>query len=268
MKIIITESQLKKLSSKNLLLEYDILPYKQTTERGSRLDYSFNVGDIEYAVTLLGTEDKQVYELGFGVVGENESTYRTGKDVKHLNTVLYTVDAIVKEAVVKYRIKKIIFSGARGETDSNLPFIDPIRMKTYFRFLTNKYPNANFDKDHFGNIQVYMKTIYPEVFDNNKDKKEIMLDFLEVVNDDSNENDYWRWDSSFKIDQYGGLNGYTDAIANSEYGTVNLELYYDPSSYKKYDLELKFFDLDEEESESFTNFDDVMQYLKQKFNLI
>jgi hypothetical protein len=268
MKIIITESQLKKLSSKNLLLEYDILPYKQTTERGSRLDYSFNVGDIEYAVTLLGTEDKQVYELGFGVVGENESTYRTGKDVKHLNTVLYTVDAIVKEAVVKYRIKKIIFSGARGETDSKLPFIDPIRMKTYFRFLTNKYPNANFDKDHFGNIQVYMKTIYPEVFDNNKDKKEIMLDFLEVVNDDSNENDYWRWDSSFKIDQYGGLNGYTDAIANSEYGTVNLELYYDPSSYKKYDLELKFFDLDEEESESFTNFDDVMQYLKQRFNLI
>jgi hypothetical protein len=267
MKIIITESQLKKLSSKNLLLEYDILPYKQTTERGSRLDYSFNVGDIEYAVTLLGTEDKQVYELGFGVVGENESTYRTGKDVKHLNTVLYTVDAIVKEAVVKYRIKKIIFSGARGETDSKLPFIDPIRMKTYFRFLTNKYPNANFDKDHFGNIQVYMKTIYPEVFDNNKDKKEIMLDFLEVVNDDSNENDYWRWDSSFKIDQYGGLNGYTDAIANSEYGTVNLELYYDPSSYKKYDLELKFFDLDEEESESFTNFDDVMQYLKQRFNL-
>jgi hypothetical protein len=267
MKIIITESQLKKLSSKNLLLEYDILPYKQTTERGSRLDYSFNVGDIEYAVTLLGTEDKQVYELGFGVVGENESTYRTGKDVKHLNTVLYTVDAIVKEAVVKYRIKKIIFSGARGETDSKLPFIDPIRMKTYFRFLTNKYPNANFDKDHFGNIQVYMKTIYPEVFDNNKDKKEIMLDFLEVVNDDSNENDYWRWDSSFKIDQYGGLNGYTDAIANSEYGTVNLELYYDPSSYKKYDLELKFFDLDEEESESFTNFDDVMQYLKQRFNV-
>ena len=267
MKIIITESQLKKLSSKNLLLEYDILPYKQTTERGSRLDYSFNVGDIEYAVTLLGTEDKQVYELGFGVVGENESTYRTGKDVKHLNTVLYTIDAIVKEAVVKYRIKKIIFSGARGETDSKLPFIDPIRMKTYFRFLTNKYPNANFDKDHFGNIQVYMKTIYPEVFDNNKDKKEIMLDFLEVVNDDSNENDYWRWDSSFKIDQYGGLNGYTDAIANSEFGTVNLELYYDAGSYKKYDLELKFFDLDEEESESFTNFDDVMQYLKQRFNL-
>ncbi len=268
MKIIITESQLKKLSSKNLLLEYDILPYKQTTERGSRLDYSFNVGDIEYAVTLLGTEDKQVYELGFGVAGENDSTYRTGKDVKHLNTVLYTVDAIVKEAVVKYRIKKIIFSGARGETDSNLPFIDPIRMKTYFRFLTNKYPNANFDKDHFGNIQVYMKTIYPEVFDNNKDKKEIMLDFLEVVNDDSNENDYWRWDSSFKIDQYGGLNGETDAISNAEYGTVNLELYYDPSSYKKYDLELKFFDLDEEESESFTNFDDVMQFLKQRFNLI
>ena len=258
---------IESILSDRVLLEYEVQPYTLTTERGSRLDYSFNVGDIEYAVTLLGTEDKQVYELGFGVAGENDSTYRTGKDVKHLNTVLYTVDAIVKEAVVKYRIKKIIFSGARGETDSNLPFIDPIRMKTYFRFLNNKYPDANFDKDRFGNIEVYMKSIYPEVFDNNKDMKEIMLDFLEVVNNDSDQNDYWIWDRAFEIDEYGGLNGSTDAIVNAEYGSVYLDLYYD-EGYKTYSLELKFYDIDEEERKSFKKFDDVMQYLKQRFNLI
>jgi hypothetical protein len=258
---------LEDILTDRILLEYEVQPHTLTTERGSRLDYSFNVGDIEYAVTLLGTEDKQVYELGFGVAGENDSTYRTGKDVKHLNTVLYTIDAIVKEAVVKYRIKKIIFSGARGETDSNLPFIDPIRMKTYFRFLTNKYPNANFDKDRFGNIEVYMKTIYPEVFDNNKDLKEIMLDFLEVVNNDSDENDYWRWDRAFEIDEYGGLNGSTDAIANKEFGVVYLDLYHD-HGYKMYQLELSFYDLGEEERESFDKFGDVIQYLKQRFNVI
>ena len=258
---------IENILSDRILLEYEVQPYTLKTEEGSRLDYSFNVGDIEYAVTLLGTEDKQIYELGFGVAGENDSTYRTGKDVKHLNTVLYTVDAIVKEAVAKYRIKKIIFSGARGETDSELPFIDPIRMKTYFRFLTNKYPDANFDKDRFGNLEVYMKSIYPEVFDNNKDMKEIMLDFLEVVNNDSDENDYWRWDRAFEIDEYGGLNGSTDAITNAEYGTVYLDLHYD-KGYKIYQLELSFYDIGEEERESFKKFNDLMRYLKQRFNLI
>jgi len=33
-------------------------------------------------------------------------------------------------------------------------------------------------------------------------------------------------------------------------------------------LELSFYDLGEEERESFDKFGDVMQYLKQRFNLI
>ena len=60
---------IESILSDRVLLEYEVQPYIQTTEKGSRLDYSFNVGDIEYVVTLLGTEDKQVYELGFGVAG-------------------------------------------------------------------------------------------------------------------------------------------------------------------------------------------------------
>jgi len=266
MNIIITESQLKRLSHKNLLFEYEILPYKQTMDQGTRLDYSFNVGDIEYVVTLLGTEDKQVYELGFGVMGEEDVAFRTGKDLTHLNTVLYTVDAIVKEAVVKYRIKKIIFSGARGETDSDIPFLDPVRMKVYFRFLTKKYPKAKYEKDRFGNIEIYMNSIYPEVFDNNKDNKEIMLDFLAKVNNDSEDDDYWRWDSSFNLDETGGLSGDTDSIANADYGRVYMELYYD-WGYKTYSLNLTFFDTDETESQNFRKFGDVMNYLNNRFDL-
>lgn len=52
----------------DILLEYEILPYKEVRNEGSRLDYSFNVGDIEYVVTLLGTDDKQLYELGLGLL--------------------------------------------------------------------------------------------------------------------------------------------------------------------------------------------------------
>jgi hypothetical protein len=162
MRIIITESQLN-----NLLLEYEVMPFQQTNEVGSRVDYNFHVGDIEYVVSLVGTEDKQLYELGFGVVGQNEDSYRTGKDIRHLNTVLYTVDAIVKEAVAKYRIKTIVFSGARGEGDSHIPFFDPVRLKIYFRFLTQKYPNAKYQKDRMGNLVVFMNSIYPEVFEKN-----------------------------------------------------------------------------------------------------
>lgn len=258
---------LENILADRMLLEYEILPYKQIREEGSRLDYSFNVGDIQYAVTLLGTEDKQIYELGFGVMGEEDVAFRTGKDVKHLNTVLYTVDAIVKEAVAKYRIKKVIFSGARGEGDSDIIFIDPIRMKVYFRFLTSKYPNAKYDKDRFGNLQVYMNSIYPEVFDNNKDNKEIMLDFLAKVNNDSQDDDYWRWDSSFNLDETGELNGDTDSIANADYGVVYLELYYDPS-YKTYSLNLDFYDTNDTESHDFKKFSDVMNYLNNRFDLI
>jgi hypothetical protein len=116
MKIVITENQYK-----NLLMEYTIQPFQQTKEVGNRIEYNFNVGDIQYVVSLVGTEDKQMYELGFGVVGKDDIAYRTGKNVEHLNTVLNTVDAIVKDAVAKYRIKKIVFSGARGESDSDIP---------------------------------------------------------------------------------------------------------------------------------------------------
>ena len=250
----------------DILLEYEILPYKEIKNEGSRLDYSFNVGDIEYVVTLLGTKDKQLYELGFGVIGQDDVAYRTGKDVQHLNTVIHTVDAIVKEAVTKYRIKKITFSGARGETDSDVPFIDPVRMKVYFRFLTNKYPDVKYDKERFGNIQIYMNSIFPEVFDQNKDKKEMMLDFLTQANNASGDDDYWRWDSSFNIDEFGGLSGDTDAISNADYGDVYLELFYD-AAYKEYTLNLTFYDTDEEVNETFKKFDDLMNYLKQRFGI-
>lgn len=258
---------LENILTDRMLLEYEILPFQETRNQGSRLEYKFNIDDLEYVVTLLGTEDKQLYELGFGVIGQDNDAYRTGKDVQHLNTVLYTVDAIVKQAVTQYRIKKIVFAGARGDGDSDIPFIDPIRLKIYYRFLTKKYPNAKFEKSRFGDMEIYMNSIYPEVFAENKDKKEIMLDFLTQVNNASEDDDYWRWDSSFYLGEFGGINGDTDSITNADYGQVYLGLDYDPG-YKEYSLSLTFFETDEEVSETFKKFDDVMNYLKRRFDLI
>jgi hypothetical protein len=265
-KILISESQLVNLK-KRLLNEYEVLPYHSIYEQGSRLDYLFKAGDLSYVVTLLGTEDKQVYELSFGVVNEEDNqTYqhRTSKDLKHLNTVLYTVDAIVAEAVKKHRIKKIVFAGARDGGDSDLPFIDPIRMKVYFRFLTTKYPHVKYEKDRFGNIDVFMNSIFPEVFDNNKDEKEILLDVLAQLNNDPNaEDEYWGWDRTFGLDHKGHVEGYTDAIINADYGGMLIEIDYDYD----FTLKIELFDTGEENTETFKKFSDMIDYIKQRFLL-
>lgn len=262
-KILISESQLTNLR-KRLINEYKVLPYELTYNEGSRLEYRFNVGELEYVVTLLGTEDKQVFELGFGVVGQESDAHRTGKNLEHLNTVLYTVDAIVAEAVKQHRIKKIVFAGARGETDSDLPFIDPVRMKIYFRFLTTKYPNVKYDKDRFGNIDVFMNSIYPEVFDANKDEKEMLLDVLAQLNNDpSAEDEYWRWDRTFELDHRGHVQGYTDAIINADYGGMLIEIDFD----YHFTLKIELFDTGEENTETFKRFTDMISYIKERFLL-
>jgi hypothetical protein len=259
MKIVITENQYK-----NLLMEYTIQPFQQTKEVGNRIEYNFNVGDIQYVVTMVGTEDKQMYELGFGVVGKDDFAYRTGKNVEHLNTVLNTVDAIVKDAVTKYRIKKIVFSGARGESDSDIPFIDPIRMKIYFRFLTQKYPNAKYDKGRNGLMFVFMNSIYPEVFAHDQDQKEILLDLIAQLNNDPDaEDDYWRWDNTFGLDHKGRVEGYTDAIINADYGGIYLEIDCD----YHYTLKIQLFDTDEEIEETFNKFSEVIGYIRNRFSL-
>ena len=259
MKRILTENQLN-----NLLLEYQVLPFQQTKEIENRIEYNFAVGDVEYVVSLVGTEDKKFYELGFGVVGQDSDAYRTGKDVTHLNTVLHTVDAIVKDAVTKYRIKNIIFSGARGRGDSQSVYLDPIRMKVYFRFLTQKYPNVKYDKRRNGFITVFMNSIYPEVFSENQDEKEILLGLIDQMNNDPDAgDDRWRWESTFDLDHKGHVEGYTDSILNADYGAIYINIFYDYG----YNLEIRLFDTDEEDRENFRRFSDLINYLKNRFLL-
>lgn len=255
---------LEDILTTQMLNEYEIMPFQQTKEVENRIEYSFNIDDIEYVVTLLGTEDRQLFELGFGVVGQDSDAYRTGKDVAHLNTVLYTVDAIVKEAVAKYRIKNIIFTGARGEGDSQIVYLDPIRMKVYFRFLTKKYPNVKYDKRRNGLITVFMNSIYPEVFAENKDEKEILLELIDQINNDPYaDDDRWRWESTFDLDHKGHVEGYTDSILNADYGAVYISIYHDYG----YNLEIQLYDTGDEDKEKFKRFGDMIDYLKNKFSI-
>jgi hypothetical protein len=257
MRIVITESQFR-----NILLEYEILPFREVRSSDKGLEYSFDVGDIKYRVTFLKSVNGDLYELGFGVVGQNTQAYRTRKDITHLNTVLNIVDAIVKDVVGKYGVKKIIFSGARGETDSDLPYIDPIRLNVYFRYVTRKYPNVKYDKDRFGNMMIYMNSIYPELFEDKMDRKEILLNLFMQINDASEDDDYWRFDQLVNgVDDSGNLEGSVELL-NSVYGYIEIEITY----YDGYELTIRMSDEGvEDEVHQFGTFEQMVEYLRERF---
>jgi len=224
---------IKQLLREHLLLEGQAYPFQQTEKNDNGIQYEFIADNINYIVTLITDKQKEIYELGFNVAGAEDAAHR---------------------------IKKIIFSGAREQTDSNIPFIDPLRLKAYLRYLTQHHPNAKIDKDRFGNVIIFMDSIYPEVFEQNKDDKEKLLDLLKIISDE-NPND-WRFDNNFEINQHDNkLQGETDAIENSTHGPARIEINY----YDNYEVEIELYDSDEIFNKEFKSFDKLLEYVKHVF---
>jgi hypothetical protein len=253
---------IKQLLREHLLMEIEIYPSKETGKSEYAIQYEFTADNIPYVVILRTDEQKEIYELGFNVKETEDSAYRTKKDLKHLNNVLATVDNIVKDAVEKYRIKKIQFSGAREQSDSNVPFIDPLRLKAYLRYLKMNHPNVIIDKDRFGNATLNMNSIYPHVFEQNKDDKEKLIDLLHIISNE-NKDDWWRFDKNFNPNQYDkNIEGETDSIESPELGPARLKIdYYDG----EYEVEIELYDSDEIFQKTLYSFDDTLNFIKQTF---
>lgn len=154
---------IKKILREELLKEYQIYPYELMDESNNFIEYGFNVDNMVYYIRFMREQYAKTlsYILHFGI-DDQEENYRTGRNLQHLNNVLYTIDNIVADAVKTYKIENIIFSGAREETDKTSA--DSIRTRTYLRFIQQKYPNAKIDKSTYGIVTVDMKSIYPQVF--------------------------------------------------------------------------------------------------------
>ena len=94
-----------------VLAEYEIQDYK-TTEYGKEdLRAYFNVGGLQYTVMLMHnnkTNKFGEYELSFKVKGQKHAGERQGKDIRHLNNVLYTVMDITEKWVKKYKIRRFL----------------------------------------------------------------------------------------------------------------------------------------------------------------
>jgi hypothetical protein len=249
----------------NLLKEYQIFDYQKNIDNPNEIQYTFNTDDLKYVVNIIhnsGYHESDVYEVGFGFEGQEHDASRANKDITHLNSVLYTVDKIIEDAVREKIIKKIGFSGARGSDDSHIPFIDPLRTKAYLRFVKNKYPNAKIDKDRFGSITLDMRSIYPEFFKGKKDRKDIFIDELRRISDE--EPDDWRIEKNFSLEN-GRLVGETDAIVNSKLGAMLIGIDSD-DNYDEHMLNWIIFDPDEEEhSKDFNSFNELIAFLKTQF---
>lgn len=169
MKIILTESQLN-----NLLLEYEVAPFKDITKSAhngplDRLDYRFELNGLIYIVLFIKVKGRNAFEVSFSynadssIASGTRGIYGANKDIKHLNSVLYTVMEIVKDAVKKYKIRMIEFEGGRERGESFLQ--QTTRSRIYQRFIDN-----TFNRDavtHKGNYSyIDMTKVYPEVFEN------------------------------------------------------------------------------------------------------
>jgi len=257
---------IKTFESWKLLLEYEIFQYKKTEDKENLIQYKFETDGLKYLVQL--SSDPNIhkpgtYEVSFGIEGQESPAHETKKDLKHLNSVIYTVDKIVKEVIKKRLIRWIEFSGARGDNDSHLPYIDTVRGRLYLRFMKRKYPKAKIQQSRFGNIQVDAKTVYPKFFKGKETKADLVLDLIIDISDENP--DDWRFENSLQYDkQTDRVQIDTDAIVSSKHGSIYIVI--DSSkAWKQHTLEWTFFNTDEEGYENFNSFKELYAFAKKKF---
>lgn len=251
---------------RKVLNEYEIFDYRKVKDEPNMIQYRFNTDGLEYMVNIWHNpevHEQGTYELGFGFEGQEGDAARTGKNLEHMNSVLYTVDQIVDEVVKDRLIRKINFSGARGTGDSNVPFIDPLRLKAYLRFVKNKYPGAKIDKDRFGQAYIDMRTIYPEIFKGKETPKELVVKELQRISD-LNPDD-WRIEGNILVNpETDSVGGEIDSIESSKYGDMRIA-FDSNNAWKEHSLEWEIYDSGEEGEEYFNSFDELLNFLKTKF---
>jgi hypothetical protein len=222
------KSLIKQLLRENLLLEGEILPYKEGYRNDdgtdlSSINYTFIANGIKYSVHI-GNEGKNrfgEFEASFSVPNQKHSAHRTSLDLKHLNNVLETVTAIIDEAVKKYKLRTIKIEGARDEYDADRFKGDTLRTKLYLRQVSRHYPKEAITKT-LDWIYIDMTKVYPDLF-SDLVKMDTLLELLAQISDEydftddlnnnmvSGEND-----DSFYI---GG-----DYLVNSNLGQFTVEI--------------------------------------------
>jgi len=187
---------------------------------------------------------------------------RVGKDLEHLNSVLYTIADTVEKEVKEKNIKKIKIEGAGGEQDTGGFFDDTLRAKLYLRFLNRRYPNGAVETaGRFINID--MTKVFPDIIKDEKNKMDMIVDELVKISDaDPNREGIMRGvdgadESQFSIS--------TDFIDSSKHGTIYVEIdVWDETG--NYNIDWDIMDIGDEGSKSFNSFEELLNFIKTKFD--
>jgi len=120
----------KLLTESNKLNEYSVSPYELTDDKNNQYRYEFKVGDIDYVLFLFKSNKfkKNVYEFQFIVKNKLDFDYKTNKDTKHFNNVMYTIGEIIKTFKNKYHIDGICYQSTSSR-----------RTDYYDRFFKNNF---------------------------------------------------------------------------------------------------------------------------------
>ncbi len=149
MRISLTESQIKNLVS--VLTEaFEAVPFKIDVEHDWETQYGFELNGLYYWVEFyqeddayLGYKDGKYYSLSFGFIrpdGDYEKNPQSNSklDLKHLNTVLFTVAKITEDFIKRHpNVEELViyasYDKERGESDQDDDA--NIRTRIYTRFL-------------------------------------------------------------------------------------------------------------------------------------
>jgi hypothetical protein len=262
-----------KLSFKNLLMEYQVLPYKRIADYDGKVTIRFDAGGLRYEASLWHNPNKHdvgEYELEFNASGQKHAGDRTKKDMSHFFNVVYTVIDAMEAIVKEKKIRKVKFEGAGDEEDTNMFWEPTLRAKVYWRIVTNRYP----EEALFGSgrhIKIDMTKVFPELFvGQEKTNADKIVDLLMQISDGSEETP-----EGLEENIRRGLSGgdentafylSTDFIDSLDYGNIYIRI----SVFKEtqnYSIEMDFYDTDEDEQHDFRNFEELYSFLKYRFLL-
>ena len=265
-------NNIKKVSLIESIINEEVVQSKKVMDTGDSIKYDFDLNGIRYNVSIWHDSRKHdggVYEVEFAVPEQKHSGHRVGKDLKHLNSVLQTVTNVVEKEVQEKGIRKIKMEGASGEQDQDgdtsfMGAMKPtVRAKLYYRFLQNRYPEDAIEG--VGRyINIDMTKVFPDRFQGqdttNADK---LIDLLVKISDaDPDEAGIRRGldgqdlNSAFSID--------TDFINSTEHGGMYFTIEVnDPMNM--YSVRWEKFDTSEEQEKDFNSFEEVYNYIQQKF---
>jgi len=245
------------------LSEAKVYPYTPVKDsRDGKIEYRFDADGIMYTLSLFHFNDKHdygVYEAEFKAKGQGDPAHRVGRDIVHLNNVLYTSAEIIEKVVKERKIGMVMIDPSND--DENLSWRDlSLRGQVYVRFFKSRYP-ADALRVSGNKIYIDMTKIFPNVFgDMGEDRvKAVVGELVRISDNDPDEEGIMRGLS-------GTSNGdfviNTDYIENSVYGNVYVSIVVN-DRMMHYGVEFQPSE-GEYEDESFRSFDELIKYLKTK----